>query len=172
MRIILAGLILTFCLGLSYRSVSGTEGPVLTGTPAGSFCALLVPDANEAAAWYQNYLGFSITRNAEGPGGSSRTIMLEQHGVLLEIIEARGSFSLQSVTHKKINLLQGIRKFGIVVEGKDFDKLHGELARKKATFIGDVFTDEGLQMRSFIVQDNSGNLVQFFARIKLPAIIE
>jgi hypothetical protein len=166
MKIVLTTLTLILCLGPSSSKRPDVESPSLLGMPSGSFYALLVPQAREAAEWYRDYLGFSVTRSVEGPEGTSRTIMLEQHGVILEIIEASGSFNLRSVTDKNINLLQGIRKVGIVIEGKDFDTLHSALVRKKAALIGNVFTDEGLKMRSFIVQDNSGNLVQFFSRIK------
>jgi catechol 2,3-dioxygenase-like lactoylglutathione lyase family enzyme len=166
MKIALGSIVLAFFLGLSTSNRSGVEQPSLIGAPAGSFCALLVPHADETAAWYRDYLGFHITRSAEGPGGTSRTIMLEQHGVLLEVIEARDSFDLQSVSRKKVNLLRGIRKFGIVTDQETFDALHSSLERKKATFVGDVYTDDGLKMRSFIVQDDSGNLVQFFSPAK------
>ncbi|HEV7513599.1 MAG TPA: VOC family protein [Candidatus Acidoferrum sp.] len=167
MKMVLTTLPFILCLGLaSSRRPDVEDRPALLGKPNGSFYALLVPQANEAAEWYRDYLGFSVIRSTEGPGGTSRTIMLAQQGVLLEIIEARGSFNLQSVTNKKTNLLQGIRKVGIVIEGEDFDRLHSALVRKKATFIGDVFTDHGLKMRSFIVRDTSGNLVQFFSRVK------
>jgi hypothetical protein len=166
MKIALGSIVLAFCLGLSTSNRSGVERPSLIGAPSGSFCALLVPRADETAAWYRDYLGFHITRHAEGPGGTSRTIMLEQNSVLLEVIEVRDSFDLQSVTHKKVNLLRGIRKFGIVIEPESFDALHSSLVGKKATFVGGVFTDDGLKMQSFIVQDNSGNLVQFFSPAK------
>jgi hypothetical protein len=166
MKMVLTTLTIILCLGLSSSRRSGVESPALLGMPSGSFYALLVPQASEAAEWYRDYLGFSVTRSVEGPGGKSRTIMLEQHGVLLEIIEASGSFNLQSATNKQINLLEGIRKVGFVIERKEFDKLQGALVRKKATFIGNIFADDGLGMRSFIVQDNSGNLIQFFSRIK------
>jgi Glyoxalase/Bleomycin resistance protein/Dioxygenase superfamily len=166
MKMVLTTLTLILCLGLSSSRHPNVERPALLGKPNGSFYALLVPQANEAAEWYRDYLGFSVIRSNEGPGGTSRTIMLEQQGVLLEIIEARGSFNLQSVTSKKANLLRGIRKVGIVIEGEGFDVLHSALVRKKARFIGGVFTDDGLKMRSFIVRDNSGNLVQFLSRVK------
>jgi Glyoxalase/Bleomycin resistance protein/Dioxygenase superfamily len=166
MKMALTALPLIICLGLASSRSSDIERPALLGKSNGSFYALLVPQASEAAEWYRDYLGFSVIRSTAGPGGSSRTIMLEQQGVLLEIIEARGSFNLQSVTSKKISLLQGIRKVGIVIEDEEFDSLHSALVRKKATLIGDVFTDDGLKMRSFIVRDNGGNLVQFFSRIK------
>ena len=136
MKTVLTTLTLILCLGLSSSRCSEVDRPASLGKPNGSFYALLVPQANEAAEWYRDYLGFSVTRSVEGPGGTSRTIMLEQHGVLLEIIEARGSFNLQSVTNKKTNLLQGIRKVGIVIEGSDFDTLHSALVRKKATLSG------------------------------------
>jgi len=166
MKMVLTTLPLIIFLGLASSRHPDVEHPALLGKPNGSFFALLVPQASEAAEWYRDYLGFSVIRSTEGPGGASRTVMLEQQGVLLEIIEARGSFNLQSVTSKKTSLLQGVRKVGIVIEEDGFDSLHSALVRKKATFIGDVFTDDGLKMRSFIVRDNSGNLVQFFSRIK------
>ena len=166
MKIILGSIVLVFFSGLSTSNRSGIERPSRIGAPAGSFCALLVPHADETAEWYRDYLGFHVTRSAEGPGGASRTIMLEQQGVLLEVIEARDSFDLQSVSHKKVTLLRGIRKFGIVTDAESFDALHSSLVQKKATFVGGVYTDDGLKMRSFIVQDNSGNLVQFFSSTK------
>jgi catechol 2,3-dioxygenase-like lactoylglutathione lyase family enzyme len=128
----------------------------------------LVPNAKESAQWYQDYLGFSVVRVADGPNGASHTIMLEQDGVLLEIVEARDSFPLQRVTQKKANQLQGIRKFGLVVDKNVFDGLHQTLVEGKATFVGGVFVDDGLKMQSFIVKDNSGNLVQFFSRTPQP----
>jgi catechol 2,3-dioxygenase-like lactoylglutathione lyase family enzyme len=164
MNTILVGVMLTMCISLSYWSEPAVQPLPMLGAPSGSFCALLVSNAKETADWYRDYLGFSITRSSEGPSGSSRTIMLEQHGALLEIIEARDSFNLQAVTQKKADLLTGIRKFGWVIEGKNFDALHSALVGRKAIFIGGVYTDDGLKMRSFIVQDNSGNLVQLFAR--------
>ena len=166
MKIALGLLMLTLCLELSDHRPFGFERSPSVGMPTGSFCALLVSDANKTAEWYRDYLGFSVTRSVEGPGGASRIIMLEQHGVLMEIIEARDSFKLNSVTQRRTDQLEGIRKFGIVVDGKNFDALHTSLAGKEATFIGNVFTDDDLKMRSFIVQDNNGNLVQFFSRIK------
>jgi catechol 2,3-dioxygenase-like lactoylglutathione lyase family enzyme len=165
MKTVLCVLVLSVCSELLGRSPLPIEPPSI-GTPTGSFCALLVPNAQESARWYRDYLGFSVTRSAEGPNGASRTIVVEQKGVLLEIIEARDSFALQRVTRRRANRLQGIRKFGIVVDGKDFEALHRSLAEKEATFIGDVFTDDGLKMKSFIVRDNNGNLVQFFYRIE------
>ncbi|HEV7557300.1 MAG TPA: hypothetical protein VGO00_17655 [Kofleriaceae bacterium] len=64
------------------------------------------------------------------------------------------------------SLLQGIRKFGIVIDRQNFDALHSRLADRGAVFVGTVSTDDGLAMRSFLVQDNNGNPVQFFSRIK------
>jgi catechol 2,3-dioxygenase-like lactoylglutathione lyase family enzyme len=167
MRKFVYTVVLLVCLETRGHSSLQTNRPSI-GTPTGSFCALLVPNAKESAQWYQDYLGFSIVRVADGPNGASHTIMLEQDGVLLEIIEARDSFALQRVTQKKVTELQGIRKFGLVVEKDVFDGLHQTLVEKKATFVGGVFVDDGLKVRSFVVRDNSGNLVQFFSRMRQP----
>jgi catechol 2,3-dioxygenase-like lactoylglutathione lyase family enzyme len=157
---------LAVCLDLLDHGPLSAERQPSIGSPSGSFCALLVPNARESAQWYRDYLGFSIIRSADGPNGASHTVMLEESGVLLEIIEARDSFAFQRVTRRRVNQLQGIRKFGIVIDANDFEALHSSLATKEATFMGDVFTDDGLNMQSFIVQDNNGNLIQFFSRIK------
>jgi catechol 2,3-dioxygenase-like lactoylglutathione lyase family enzyme len=165
MRIMIATLVLSVLLWTSAQGVP-QAGPPSIGTPAGSFFALLVPSTEESARWYHDYLGFTVVRKSDGPNGASRTIMLEQNCVLLEIIATRDSFALQQVTPKKPNTLQGIRKVGFVVDRETFDALYRGLQQKKATFVGDVFVDDGLKMRSFLIRDNNGNLVQFFSPVK------
>jgi catechol 2,3-dioxygenase-like lactoylglutathione lyase family enzyme len=151
---------------------AGADNPATSariGTPTGSFFALLVPSADESARWYREKLGFQFVRKGTGPDGASHTIMLENNGVLLEIIEHRDSFALAQVTDKREDLLRGIRKVGLVLAGADFDRVFRALTAQKVQFLGGIFEDEDLHVRSFLVRDNSGNLVQFFTDLKPPA---
>lgn len=142
------------------------------GTPVGSFFALLVASADESALWYREKLGFKFIRKSTGPDGASHTVMLENNGVLLEIIEHRDSFALATVTRNKESLLRGVRKVGLVVSASIFDQLFRSLTAQKVEFVGGEFEDAGLGMRSFIVYDNSGNLVQLFTSLKSPTPTE
>jgi len=138
----------------------------LLGKPQGSFFALLVPDADQSARWYQENLGFTFVRKTTAPSGSSHTVMLEQNGVMIEIIDHRDSFELHPAVNQDARLSRGIRKVGITVSPQSFDRIFRHLQSRKAQFRGGIFQDEGLAVRSFIVLDNYGNLVQFFARLK------
>jgi extradiol dioxygenase family protein len=133
------------------------------GKPAGSFFALMVPDVQDSARWYHEALGFRIVRDSEAADGASRTIMLEQNGVILEIIQSRGSFGLEDVTQREWSSLQGIKKVGIVVSGDTFEALYDSLKKRNVIFLGDIFEDNEIKMRTFLVRDNRGNLLQFFS---------
>ncbi len=147
--------------------VTGVEGTKINGLekPSASFCALMVPDAAESARWYEENLGFSKIRTLEQPNGQSRIIMLEQSGAMLEIIQVRDSFAFEATETKPRDRLQGIIKFGFLVDKDVFNRVHRKLEETKASFVGGEFTDDGLKMRSFIVRDHDGNMVQLFARI-------
>ena len=135
------------------------------GNPPASACALMVPDAAESARWYEENLGFSKVRTSDEPHGVSRIILLEQEGAILEIMQVHDSFALDSVSKKPRNRLQGIQKFGFLVDKDVFDRIHRNLEEKKASFVGGLFTDAGMKMRTFIVRDHDGNMVQFYARV-------
>ena len=135
------------------------------GNPSASICALMVPDAVESARWYEENLGFSKVRTSDEPNGVSRIILLEQEGAMLEIMQVHDSYAFDSVSKKPHNRLEGIQKFGFLVEKGVFDRIHQGLEEKRASFVGGVFTDTGMKMRTFIVRDHDGNMVQFFARV-------
>ena len=152
--------------GLALCKAASSEPPkVSLGNPKGSFFALLVPNADESARWYQDNLGFAFVRKTTAPDGAAHTIMLKQEGVLIEIIEHRDAFGLQEVTGKSTSMLRGIRKVGFTVRPQEFDRIFRHLQQHQAQFRSGIFEDEGLAVRSFIVLDNNANLVQLFARL-------
>jgi len=59
----------------------------------------------------------------------------------------------------------GLQKVGMWVDAVTFDSTLARLRRLNATFVGGVFSDSAIKGRSFIVKDNSGVLIQFFASI-------
>ncbi len=84
---------------------------------------------------------------------------------MIEIMQVYDSFAFDSVSKKPHDRLDGIQKFGFLVEEEVFDRIHRNLEEKKASFVGGVFTDSGMKMRTFIVRDHDRNMVQFFARV-------
>lgn len=134
--------------------------------PSAFACALMVPNAVESARWYEENLGFSKVRTSDEPNGVSRVVLLEQKGAILEIMQVHDSFAFDPAVSKgPRNRLRGIQKFGFLVEKDVFDRIHRNLEEKKASFVGGLFTDDGMKMRTFIVEDHDGNMVQFYARV-------
>jgi extradiol dioxygenase family protein len=159
-----AALVFGVALGAPGQQAAQVSPPSI-GQTTGSFFALLVPDAPASAKWYQEMLGFHSLRDSTGPGGKSRTIMLEAQGVIIEIIQIQESFAVNDVTERREDRLQGIKKIGIVISNESFDAVHRALKAKKVTFLGDVFQDQDLKMRTFVIKDNFGNRVQFFSNL-------
>jgi hypothetical protein len=53
-------------------------------------------------------------------------------------------------------------KAGVIVAPRDFDTISAAL-QKRGIEVG-VFEDQQMGVRSFLIQDNEHNLIQFFAR--------
>ena len=54
--------------------------------------------------------------------------------------------------------------FSIRTTWEVFDQLIPALRARNVQFVGGVFEDKEMAVRSFIVKDNTGNPIQFFAR--------
>ncbi len=59
----------------------------------------------------------------------------------------------------------GLKKCGVWVDAATFDSTYARLTRRAAKFAGGVFTDNAIHARTFIVRDNSANLLQYFAPV-------
>jgi catechol 2,3-dioxygenase-like lactoylglutathione lyase family enzyme len=131
-----------------------------------------VPNAQEAATWYEQKLGFKR-------GGSDKTdngttlIVEESPGIAVELLQFDGSFSIRrsnpdydTVSQK----LQGIVKIGFAVD--NLEAALADLKRKKVRVIREITELKSLNVKFFLIEDNNGNLIQLFQTKKNQAPIE
>jgi catechol 2,3-dioxygenase-like lactoylglutathione lyase family enzyme len=132
----------------------------------GSFIALSVPDLEASLAWYQRMFDLPIKNRGLAPDGTSRFALLHRDGLIIELVQHNDAVPAARVKPgmKGPHEIHGMFKTGIVVD--DAQRVHANLAKKGARFRGDIFDDEALDMSAFIVEDNNGNLIQFFSKMK------
>lgn len=130
-------------------------------TANGAFFALSVADAAASAEWYQDKLGLKIV--LEPPKTTQSTvIVLEGGGLIVELIQSANSVSL-SAAAPAVNdkfLVHGIVKVGVIVQ--DFDQTIATLKERNVPFLLGPFPKRPTQRANVIIEDNAGNLIQFF----------
>ena len=127
------------------------------------FFALSVADVDATAQWYQENLGLHLTQEMSAPDGSARVKILEGGGLVLELLQHSQAISIKKYVpdFNQGFLLQGIFKVGFFTD--DLAGWAQRLEDKQVVFVVPSTTDAaGRQF--FIVQDNNGNLLQFFAQ--------
>ena len=125
----------------------------------GAFYALSVPDIEAARAWYEDKLGLRVTRRH--PPSESHTVMImEGNGLILELIQNRTAQSVARPTDP--TGVHGVFKVGVVVA--DYDAVLARLRERGVTVLYGPFPAREDQRANFIIADNSGNLLQIFAR--------
>ena len=132
----------------------------------GAFWAIVVANLDASEHWYVENLGLQRVKKGTAPNGKSETLVLGGHGIFVEIVHFFEDKHPQAQAGPKDGqrLQLGIFKTGVTVSPQDFDGLLQYLQQRNAEFIGRVFNDDEMGVRSFIVRDNTGNLIQFFAR--------
>ena len=138
---------------------------VCAQTPGKTFVAISVADADQTARWYEENLGFKEVRRSEAPNKLSRAVILDSQYGMLEIIQHKQAVSLELAAPKVKDtyLIHGIFKVGFFVEG--IDDLYATLKKRPIEFVGGLYTDEPLNLKSFIIRDNNGIVVQFLQRM-------
>jgi catechol 2,3-dioxygenase-like lactoylglutathione lyase family enzyme len=125
---------------------------------AGTFFAISVSDMPGSVSWYRDKFGLGVVMQTPKQNGSAVTV-LEGGGMIVELIQKDGSSRPAGHTMDT----QGIAKVGIVVN--DFEKLKTDLrARGIGIFMGPWPARNG-QRANLIIQDNEGNLIQFFGKV-------
>jgi len=135
--------------------------PVITAT--GSFFALSVADINASARWYSEKLDMKIVM--QPPKINQATvIVLEGQGLIVELIQQDNGVSLTQIapTLTDRTLLHGIVKAGVIVG--DFDQTVAILRQRNVTIAFGPFRATADQRANVIIQDNEGNLIQFFGK--------
>lgn len=138
-----------------------SETPLIT--TVGAFFALSVPDAKASADWYSEKLGLKVTLQPP-KAGQSRVIVLEGGGLIVELIEQDNALPLSKAAPSITNpaLIHGITKVGVIVE--DFEKTVALLKARGVVIAFGPFPATADQPANLIIQDNNGNLVQFFEK--------
>jgi catechol 2,3-dioxygenase-like lactoylglutathione lyase family enzyme len=132
-------------------------------TTTGAFFALSVADVNASAQWYSEKLGLKVVLRPPKTDQST-VVELEGGGLIVELIQVDGSRPLAAVAPGlKSNLLvHGIVKVGAIVD--DFDQTVAMLRQRHVTLALGPFPASADQRANIIVQDNDGNLIQFFGK--------
>lgn len=137
------------------------QPPVITGT--GSFFALSVGDIEESAKWYSEKLGLKIVMRPLKTN-QSIVIVLEGDGLIVELIQHDGAVSLSEIAPaiQDQTLIHGIVKAGVIVD--DFNQTMSVLRERKVPIAFGPFPATADQRANVIIQDNEGNLIQFFGK--------
>ena len=160
-----------FCITSSVLALAGQKTP-LPQAPEfraeGAFWAVVVADLDASERWYSDNLGLRRIKKSTAPNGSAEAVVLEGHGINVELVhflDGKTSPLAQAGPKDGQRLGLGIFKTGITVTPQAFDQLTRRLHEHSVQFVGGVFEDKEMAMRSFIVRDNTGALIQFFARL-------
>jgi catechol 2,3-dioxygenase-like lactoylglutathione lyase family enzyme len=140
-------------------------GQTQLGLEGAQFAAVSVSNADSTSAWYSNVFGMKLVKSIDTPEGDVHIRILSSNDLTLEIIASRQSKSIVDCSLKPDEgyLLKGIFKFGFYV--KDIVTAEKFLKDKKVKFEYNLFEDEDMKIKSFIIADLNGTLIQFIQRI-------
>ena len=154
---VLAFLLLFSCLGSA-----ADQSPAAFQPANGSFFAISVPNVELSSRWYQEKLGFKVVKRSQSPDGLSRAIIVRLQDAVVEIVQHHDSTAPLKLLPgmKGPHLIQGVFKVGFFVN--DAEDLYARLKKQKFEFIGGLFEDKEMRLKSFLIKDNNGNILQFF----------
>ncbi len=129
---------------------------------------LSVPDAEASAIWYQEKLHFTIKKRLVLPEHQLRIVFLELNGYTIELVESRTGTSFDAVRKripeiKDRDNLHGFFKCGFLVS--NVDALAAELRGAGVKLVSKPSDDRAFGVRQFLVEDNAGNVLQFFSTL-------
>lgn len=163
MRQTLLGIILVLVSIPAWAQQTAAK-PAPIGAPR--LVALNVPSLEAAVAWYHDNLGFEKREQRDFPDYGVRIAMLEHQGFWLEIVEKKRTVSPASVRSKLPEIadwddVQGIKKLAFLVS--DLDAVRAQLKKNGVKFRTEIMGSASDRAfgQSFIVQDESGNWIQF-----------
>ena len=148
-------------LSLAQPSTSATAKPAMTAS--GAFFALSVADAHASAKWYSEKLGLTVVMEAPKQEKAA-AIVLEGGGLIVELIQHDEAVPLNTAAPgvKSNIFVHGMVKAGAIVS--DFDKTLAMLKERGVPIAFGPYPAKASQRANVIVQDNTGNLIQFFGQ--------
>lgn len=130
-------------------------------TANGAFFALSVADVQASSQWYQDKFGLKVVLEPP-PSNNSTVIVLEGGGLIVELIQNGAAKPLSKVAPTVTDkfLIHSITKVGVIVD--DFDKTLATMRERGIKIVIGPFPKSANQRENVIIQDNEGNLIQFF----------
>lgn len=125
--------------------------------------AATVADLDASIRWYETYLGMHRVSASRAPSGIADNVTVANDYLMTELIHFVAKPATDTAIRDPHDV--GLQKVGTWVDPVTFDSTLARLRRLNARFVGGVFSDSAVKARSFIVKDNSGVLIQFFATI-------
>lgn len=132
---------------------------------AGLF-ALIVADLDATVAWYTRHLGFRVERRVESAEAGVRVAFLDRDGFTLELISKRDSVSVKALEKSATppRPVRGYLKLGFLV--RDLSRWTQRFEAAGIPLKVPVTGDKPTGTRYFLVEDNEGNCLQFFEKVK------
>ena len=161
-----ASLLLMLVLPLQVRGQITDTNSKTPFTTKGAFFALSVADLDASAKWYLEKLDLGVVfRMPKTESVRSSVMVLAGSGLLVELIETEHSSPLSKAAPgiKDCTLIQGITKTGLIVD--NFDRTLTALRERNVPILmGPYPAHDSTGLRNFIIEDNAGNLIQFFGK--------
>jgi len=129
---------------------------------------ITVKNAEQAAQWYQQNLGFKVYKQMSFPEYDSLKIyFLKWETFEIELVEKKTSFSIKDVRPGyNINKepLEGFSK--IAFRTDSLRQTYEKLKKNGVKEIMGLTHDEGFNVDFFIIEDPDGNMLQFIGQNK------
>ena len=161
-------MLLTVTIPLTSAQMVGTSSSIVADAHP-YWVGLSVPDAEASASWYQEKLHFTIKKKLVVPEYQLKIVFLELNEYTIELVESKTATSFDTVRKripeiKDRDNLHGLFKIGFLVG--NVDGLAAELKRGGTTLVSEPSDDRAFGVRQFLVEDNAGNMLQFFQTLK------
>jgi catechol 2,3-dioxygenase-like lactoylglutathione lyase family enzyme len=162
-RILLMAPLLFPALALAQPPTAPGGAPGIEAT--GAFFALSVADAQASARWYSEKLGLKVVMDhPKQKQEKASAVVLEGGGLIVELIQHDDAAPLPTVAGgRKSNILvHGVVKAGAIVS--DFEGTLAMLKQRDVKIAFGPYPAKPNQRANVIIEDNAGNLIQFFGR--------
>ena len=123
---------------------------------------IIVENLQLSSVWYANVFDVKVYKDLSFPEDGVRVSLLKNDYLDFELVERRSSFSIEEILpeyNNKEKPLQGFYKIAFEVD--DIEKMYDKVKKVEAEIYFDLFVDEELKIKTFIIKDPDKNLLQF-----------
>ena len=122
------------------------------------FAGISVADIDASTRWYTEKLGFRVTFDPPAAGGAKARVV-EGGGIMVELVAIPGATTQGDPADVRRH---GVFKVGFVIE--HYDQFLAGLRQRQVPIALGPFPARDGQRANFIIRDNAGNMLQFFAK--------